>query len=245
MKYKSNKTCYFCSQKSTSTEHAPPSLFFKGFVYSSITVPSCDIHNSKKSGADQAIVSGLLQSLEPYLEAKSQDVNDAFERARGSFIYTKHSAIRSPVFMNAPKHINLPDLAYITPKANIKMWVKQLTAALIYWVTKHSDPFIDWTSARSWSPHFSPAPASSKVDFFNFIANPLRELAHSNNKFSWSNGWMNKPYGYPKTIYYFHFRVANDRIYFRHTFYDTYQWFVSFKASRKTVEVLTAKYRND
>lgn len=241
MKYKTKKTCYFCGQQATSTEHAPPSLFFKGFNYSSITVPSCDLHNSHKSGADQAIVSGLLKSLEPYSARMNQDVRVALEQARSSFEYTKRTAFRSPVFKNAPNYLNLPDLAYITPKANIKLWVKQLTAALIYWTTKSFDTSIDWKSARSWSPHFSPAHAPTTVDFFSFIANPLMKLADSNNRFYWCDGWMRKPHGYPRSIYYFHLRFANDRIYFRHTFYDTYQWFISLKASTKTKDVLVAK----
>jgi hypothetical protein len=36
---------------------------FKGFECDSITVPSCDRHNSAKGGNDQAIVNGLLIPL--------------------------------------------------------------------------------------------------------------------------------------------------------------------------------------
>jgi hypothetical protein len=56
-----SETCYMCDREATSREHVPPQCFFpsskdslsgKDFRKNLITVPACDLHNSKKSGDD-------------------------------------------------------------------------------------------------------------------------------------------------------------------------------------------------
>jgi hypothetical protein len=56
------KTCYMCEKKATTDEHVPPKCIFpekkdlpEGVDYRKnlITVPSCDEHNSQKSGDDE------------------------------------------------------------------------------------------------------------------------------------------------------------------------------------------------
>ncbi len=55
------ETCYMCDGEATSKEHVPPQCFFPGskdslsgkdFRKNLITVPSCKLHNSEKSGDD-------------------------------------------------------------------------------------------------------------------------------------------------------------------------------------------------
>jgi hypothetical protein len=53
-------TCYMCNAVATSQEHAPPACIFpeskligKDLRKNLITVPSCDLHNSKKSEDDE------------------------------------------------------------------------------------------------------------------------------------------------------------------------------------------------
>jgi len=61
------ETCYKCNAPATSREHVPPiSLFpeqkdFRGvdFRKNLITVPSCDLHNSKKSKDDEFLMASL------------------------------------------------------------------------------------------------------------------------------------------------------------------------------------------
>ena len=49
------KTCYMCDRIATSKEHVPPKcLFPKGGER--ITVPSCDLHNGKKSDDDEYLM---------------------------------------------------------------------------------------------------------------------------------------------------------------------------------------------
>ncbi len=68
---KKNKICYMCGCSATSREHVPPICLFpeekdiKTSVFRNnlITVPSCDLHNSKKSNDDEflmACMSGIV-----------------------------------------------------------------------------------------------------------------------------------------------------------------------------------------
>jgi hypothetical protein len=61
------KTCYMCENTATSREHVPPICLFPEekdikttiFRNNLITVPSCDIHNSKKSKDDEFLMACL------------------------------------------------------------------------------------------------------------------------------------------------------------------------------------------
>src|SRR2546425_11477598 len=47
--------CYACEAKKSSREHAPPKCFFPedpAYRKDLVVVPSCDFHNSEKSGDD-------------------------------------------------------------------------------------------------------------------------------------------------------------------------------------------------
>lgn len=65
-------TCYMCNDKATSSEHVPPKCLFpeqkdlpKGsdLRKSLITVPSCDLHNSRKSADDEYLLYCLVMSI--------------------------------------------------------------------------------------------------------------------------------------------------------------------------------------
>lgn len=64
---KKNQICYMCGNQATSKEHVPPSCLFPEekdiqtsfFRNNLITVPSCDLHNSKKSKDDEFLMGCL------------------------------------------------------------------------------------------------------------------------------------------------------------------------------------------
>ncbi len=65
-------TCYMCEQQATSKEHVPPQCLFpeakdvetgENYRYNLMTVPSCEIHNSKKSGHDEFLMYVLVAEL--------------------------------------------------------------------------------------------------------------------------------------------------------------------------------------
>jgi hypothetical protein len=66
------KSCYFCGGPATSDEHVPPKAFFpedgalpnaRSLRVNLITVPSCDLHNSRKSGDDEAFFAVIAGSI--------------------------------------------------------------------------------------------------------------------------------------------------------------------------------------
>lgn len=72
-------TCYMCDSKATSNEHAPPAMFFpeqkdlpKGLDYRKglISVPSCDLHNSKKSKDDEFLCIIIVSHFKNNLPAQ-------------------------------------------------------------------------------------------------------------------------------------------------------------------------------
>ena len=66
------KQCYRCGEKATSKEHVPPKCLFpelkdnpeKDFRINLIKVPSCDLHNSKKSKDDEFLLISLASSIQ-------------------------------------------------------------------------------------------------------------------------------------------------------------------------------------
>ena len=68
-------TCYMCDSPETSREHAPPLCFFpetddvgRDLRRNLVTVPSCNVHNSKKSKDDEFFRSVVLMAAAPTSE---------------------------------------------------------------------------------------------------------------------------------------------------------------------------------
>ena len=218
---------------------------FKKFTCDSITVPSCAIHNTAKGGDDQAIVSAFLiplhNGIKKYrLNKKKRDVIVAINAAKSSFIRAKHRAIDSPLLKKDPhrKYKKLPNLAYLIPDINIKHWIRQLTAALVYDASKFYDSTIGWENIKVWSPDWvkTKGPATLSLNQAAFILSAKKELYSDIEALSWQNGWSAHPNPYPKTIYYFqvHFE-ADDKVIFKHKFYESYTWYSHFSASPRTI----------
>ncbi len=92
-------TCYMCDAPSTSREHVPPLCIFpeskdlesgEDLRRDLITVPSCDIHNSKKSKDDELMLFVLTLNIANNILAKRQ-----------GFTKILRSVLRNP---NLPKH---------------------------------------------------------------------------------------------------------------------------------------------
>jgi hypothetical protein len=169
MRKRQRKACYYCGAPASSLEHAPAKQFFKGFPCDRITVPACDEHNNHKSGNDQAIVSAFLLSLHNGSERYSldEDVLKAIENAKPSFVRAKRKITSTALLSDPPSNlVDLPNLAHLSPAANIRSWVRQLTAALVYDANETYDPNIKWDEAVAWSPHWIgsdvPSPIESK-----------------------------------------------------------------------------------
>jgi hypothetical protein len=91
-------TCYMCDSPETSREHAPPLCFFpetkdvgRDLRRNLVTVPSCDVHNSKKSKDDEFFRSLVLMAA---AQIVTQDgtcfLGRCFARQQGCHIRTDY-----------------------------------------------------------------------------------------------------------------------------------------------------------
>jgi len=119
------ETCYMCAAPATSREHVPPLCLFPepkdvlGFNFRKdlITVPSCDLHNSKKSTDDEflmvtmaSVVGGnflgylhLQTKISRALRRKSKDfLNKAIVRNSKMHTIESASGKKYPVMLGNP-----------------------------------------------------------------------------------------------------------------------------------------------
>jgi hypothetical protein len=110
-------------------------------------------HNAKKSGNDHAIVSAFLiplfngkdtYGLEP-------EILHAIEQAKPFFELAKKKAISAQLIDDAPS--DLPNTSYLFADAQFWHWIRQLTAALVFDVTKTFIDSVSWDELPAWSPH--------------------------------------------------------------------------------------------
>jgi len=246
-KRKYTSPCYFCGGQASTDEHAPPKQMFKTFSCDSITVPSCEEHNSSKGGHDQAIVSAFLIPLYngKNLYPIEKEIIAAIKVAKPSFERTKRRAIDSPLLNNPPDSLkNLPNLAYLVPSINIRLWIQQLTAAIICDGTDDFDPKIKWLDSIAWSPDllFAKRQFSFELDQAKSKLQKQRGIQKRLELFNWQNGWSARPKPYPKLIYFFQIHVEpNNKVIFKHKFYNRYTWYVWLTASGETVSKLRKK----
>jgi hypothetical protein len=237
--------CYFCGKPSTSTEHAPPEMFFRDFSCDSITAPSCDNHNSQKSGDDQSIVSAMIQSLNN-MQTKdgsksifSPEVSKAIEIAKSSFNYTKKRVKNVDLFETSNLKNELPKVAHLQGK--IDPWIKQLTAVLVWDAIKSFDKSIEWNKAIVKSPNWLPSDFPEPLNPEKIIENSYesQEIKEMESKIDWINGWSASPRRYPPEIYQFFFTDAKEKdLIFKHRFYGSYNIFVLFSANEKIINAL-------
>ena len=223
--------CYYCGAKATTFEHAPPRQMFKGFLCDSLTVPSCNGHNAKKSGDDQAIISSFLipllngknvYKLEPEIEKAIKEAMQSFERA-------KKKTISAPLVKNAPP--NLPNTSYLSSDAKFRSWIKQLTAALIFDATGTFIPGLNWDEVDTWSPHRIQSANNESIEFDKIVTlfQEKDDLKKGLEELEWLDDWSSFPNSYPSIIYQFEIHLDDSEILFCHKFYKRYDCYVSVK----------------
>jgi hypothetical protein len=223
------RRCYYCGLKATSKEHAPPKQLFRYFDCDSITVPSCDAHNGKKSGRDQAIIHGFFISLLGYQRNLEPAVHKAILGAKNGFEYTKKAAVKACLIRNPPVNVQeLPKIAYLTKENKIYDWIRQLSAAIIYDAINKYDPSIPWENLRIFSQNWVPAQSANGLDLDKTI-----ELFKKQEKgkvelddLIWQDGWSAHPKPYPQDIYRFRFHFGNESIVLRHIFCNRFYWHI-------------------
>lgn len=235
MPKKKKYTCYYCQDNATSKEHLPPKVLFKEFMCDSLTVPSCALHNTDKSGNDQSIFHGFLMSLSNGMAQYSlnQKTKDVISKTQPNFKYSKKTITSVEMLPGIQK------FAYST--ADIPNWMRQLTAGLVYDALQHCDTSIRWDKATVLSLHYFEGPISTHLNEWSDQVEKKLPIIKSLESKQWQNGWSATPHAYPTDIYFFEFCITPNTTWFKHIFYKSYEFYVAFSNTPKTSLALTQK----
>jgi hypothetical protein len=90
-----DKKCYYCNEPSKTKEHVPPKCLFpekvhKNYRINLIKVPSCDLHNSAKSGDDQYMM--------VYFAARARGLD--YQKLKPHIDKTVRTILRKPHFLS-------------------------------------------------------------------------------------------------------------------------------------------------
>jgi hypothetical protein len=236
-----SKPCYYCGTEVTRSknkkEHIPPQMMFRAFKFTGVTVPSCKACNESKSSQDQAIISGFMQSLDEMLKNGvrfTPNIRKAIQHnSTETFKTTKNTVERRELVKG------LPRLAFIKyPTLN---WIRQMTAGWVYDGVDGFDASIEWETTEVHSHSWYP-PEFEGLNNIE-IAEQAQMLGQITvdrweRGIRWENGWS----PYPGDIY--RFFVSFDdatTLGFKHSFYDSFIWYVRFECSTHTRENIRNK----
>ncbi len=224
---------------------------FDGFECDRITVPACDEHNNSKSGRDRAIVTGLVRSMDQMPQGSQQhrplsaNVKRAIEMLLPNYRQANNLLMLQTYLVDPPEGLDVA-LPYLEPDAQLPIWIKQMTAALVWSAVGDFDPETNWSDAWAWSPHFVRVNAPISVDQARERA--IKSISAENaidSNLVWLPGWSAKPKAYPSDIFRFQLSFVpqptewdGKQVIFRHVLYDSVKWYVWFATSTRTVEIL-------
>jgi hypothetical protein len=227
------KQCYYCGEPAVSREHAPPAQTFKMFPCDSVTAYSCEQHNTSKSEADDAIIKAMLISLHNTAHLcpnRKPDIIKAIEAAKSYFPQVRKTVTTHRIIGTPPEELDAK-LAHLAPSINIRQWMRQLTAALVFNAIRGFDPIIQWDEALVSSPQWIPAPAGPVER--SFLSRD-EEIASRFESLDWHLGWLSGPTNYPSDIYRFEVHLAPVQVIFKHRFINSFTWYVGFETSEET-----------
>ena len=169
-------TCYACPQPGTSREHVPPkNLFPLNFRSNLITVPSCDKHNSAKSGDDE-----LFRHVVAAAEGTNEFALEVYEPVIRSFERRPHIL---PTFMPGVQQAVTTEGETIGCRVDQKRFersVRSIVRALYYYENQkrlHADLLIVWGLFRNTS-NISSLPLLPSIKAAERQFGPLTKGAH-------------------------------------------------------------------
>jgi hypothetical protein len=173
------------------------------------------------------------------------EVKAAIERARSSFEYAKRSALDVPLLKNPPRRMRcLPNVSYLQPSVNIKAWIRQLTATLVWNALKKRDSVICWDEVVAWSAELMESDDFSSLSTADAVGvvRKKRKLKAQLDDLSWADGWSAHPRPYPAVIYHFWLHFMPQEVVFKHQFYNAYTWYAWVsEVSDATADALRSK----
>jgi hypothetical protein len=251
-----SKPCYYCGAPAPSSrEHAPVKIMFEAFDCDSITVPSCEKHNTARSLDDRAIVTFFLRGLSHSLKSGSLTPNQlkALEMAEHKLGEAREITLQ-PLVRDHFGMVDTP-LSHIDETAKAWNWMRQLTGALTWSVLGDYEPSINWDTAIVWSPEYvvdtgllDIQQAGLRLDRLGSIKAEVDRIA-----VHWWPGWSSYPRRYPPDIYRFDVSLVPSQyllrnsskfeLIFRHCFYGQFRWYVWFTASKVIKTVISSALR--
>jgi hypothetical protein len=223
------KFCYFCGKIANSKEHLPPKQIFKGFRLNRITVPSCDKHNTSKSGEDEAIIKAMLLSIENSgNKILSPDLLKALKIVKGHYSQVKRNVTEEKVYSDYNKNI-----VCLNSSIDLCNWIKELSAGMIYYKTKYFDKNNDFLKSQVFERNsYSKNTILKLIDFENERKNKIK-LQNLFENGIWNVSWIPQNI-YPRNLYYFEHRIIGERILIKHVFYTSYTYYNMIKITEET-----------
>jgi hypothetical protein len=250
--FSAGKPCYYCGAPAPSSkEHAPVKMMFEAFDCDSITVPSCDKHNTVKSLDDRAIITFFLRGLYHGLKTGSLTANQLKALEVAEHKLGKANEVTLQPLVRDPLGIVDAPLSHIDETKKVKNWMRLLTGALAWSVQGNYDSSVNWDKAIVWSPEYAIDTGQLDIEQAGLRLEKLRSIKAEVDRSSvyWWPGWSSYPRGYPPDIYHFDVSLlpsqyllksgSKSEAIFRHCFYGKFQWYVWFTAS-ETVKTTIA-----
>lgn len=244
------KPCYYCgATTSISKEHVPPKALFHGIDCDRITVPACEEHNSEKSSFDKAILCAMAQvtleghALDPHDPIYTKRVLTTAIELQKTFEEVKRLASIQGYFEN-PLAWQINDMVRFE-FGYILIWIRQLTAGLIWHITGESLKDVDFYSGDAFCLGYSVGGPFTQEENLRSTSEKIRKTAHYES-LSWHRGWTPYPKPYPRDLYRFdvsfdafEFEGAFPNVIFGHTFFNgDVTWYVSFECPEPMISVI-------
>jgi hypothetical protein len=214
-----------------------------------MTVPACEDHNSEKSFIDKAVLCAMAQAtlqghtLDPHDPIYTKRVITTAAELQKSFEDVKKLASIKGYF-ETPLSWQINDMVRFE-FSYFFIWIRHLTAALIWQITGESLKDVDFYSGDAFCPGYSVGGPFTQGENVVATLEKIQKTGHYES-LSWHPGWTPHPKPYPRDLYRFdvsfdafEFEGTFPKVIFRHTFFNgNVTWYVSFECPEPMISVI-------
>ena len=213
-------------------------------------VPACPLHNTEKSGDDQAILKAMLI---PIIDAHGSDwlarwystYPDCAEWVMLKRDVLRHQTVKTvPVAIYAEHGMeDIPNIAH--SYAHYEQWIRALTTGIIYEVSGQQRlHLVDWDTADvvCWDVIKGQRSSTvSTVDITTHAQLMNQEYANTHAE-HWLYGRLPNRRQYPPDHYYYRMGFTGHQITIEHVFYNLYRFWCTFVLNNDDFELFFAGY---
>lgn len=203
------KTCYMCSEPATSREHVPPLCFFPEkdeFRKNLITIPSCEKHNSIKSGNDQYLFAVITSNIENNQIAREQSKKTLKAITQRPWLLSTFFKELRPIKVG-----NVTTGIFHVDKERFEESIDQISRGIYY---HHFKKSVELQSTMISQSLFADSKTQGAIERNNFL---FQWREYSAKMFS-----QYPKYGQNPAIYYYQIAKdeASNNVAIRHVFYE-------------------------